>query len=409
MLGRQLPLAKPGALVAKLRAARRYTVSAAVRASSGNGAAAEQLFQPYQLGEHTLKHRVVLAPMTRDRAVGNVPQPNMKTYYSQRATDGGLVITEGTIVSPYGHGYFDVPGIYTKEQVEAWKPITQAVHDKGAVVFMQIWHTGRASLPEFQPDGRLPVSSTASRVITENLCFSMQEMAFVPYQRPRALEIDEIPGIVDEFRFAAYNAIQAGCDGVEIHGANGYLIDQFLKDEINDRTDAYGGAIENRVRFCLEVVDACCAQIGSQRVGLRLSPFGGFLNAKDSHPYALMAYLLEELNSRNLAYVHMVEPSIGGNADIVVEGDSLAPFRALYKNTFIAAGGYQRASAVQAVQSGHADLIAFGRPFIANPDLVARLQMDAPLAAGDPATYYAPGDKGYIDYPSMAEAEAVKA
>lgn len=374
-----------------------------------NGAdAAVPLFQPYALpGGLQLQHRIVYAPLTRCRAFNTIPQPNAAVYYAQRATPGGLMISEGTVVGDRGHGYPCTPGVYTQEQIEAWKPITTAVHDKGAVFFCQLWHVGRASHPHYQPNEELPISSS-TRKIVEGQCFSLKSMQMEDYLEPRALTVEEIPGIVNEFRVAARNALDAGFDGVEIHGANGYIIDAFLKDNVNDRTDEYGGSIENRCRFCLEVVKAVSEEVGSDKVGLRLSPFGGFLDATDSHPYALTTYLLEELNKFDLAYVHLVEPRIAG----VVEretSDSIAPFRQVYKGTVIAAGGFTGATGGEAVASGHCDLVCYGRHFIANPDLPRRFQLGAPLNKYDRNTFYTQGEEGYTDYPSLEDTAEGKA
>ncbi|GAB4814384.1 hypothetical protein N2152v2_001430 [Parachlorella kessleri] len=361
------------------------------------------LFRPVKVGPLTLNHRVVLAPLTRCRAFDAIPQPKAAIYYSQRATEGGLLITEATGISDTGYGYPCTPGIHTHEQVEAWKPIVQAVHDKGGYFFCQIWHCGRSSHQDYQPNGELPVSSSAIAITDGNKPISPKTFKPAEYPVPRALEAHEIPGIVDQFRQAARNAIDAGFDGVELHGANGYLIDQFLKDEVNHRTDQYGGSIENRCRFALEVVKAVADEIGAERTALRLSPFGGFQNATDSHPYALITYLLEELNKLNLAYVHFVEPRIAGNATLDQTPHTLAPFRAVYKGTVIVAGGYTREEGNKAIESGKADLVCYGRLFIANPDLPKRFLLGAPLNAYDRSTFYSQGDEGYIDYPFLEE------
>eukprot|EP00887_Chlorella_sp_A99_P005008 scaffold4.g5008.t1 len=311
--------------------------------------------------------------------------------------------------------------VRAQEQVEAWQPITKAVHDKGATFFCQarrswehaslhhgcaparlLWHVGRASHPHYQPNEELPVSSSAIAVGNGSQCFSLKSMQLEDYPAPRALEKEEIPGIVEEFRVAARNAIAAGFDGVEVHGANGYLIDQ---DNVNHRTDEYGGPIENRCRFALEVVRAVVEEVGADRVGLRLSPFGSFLSATDSHPYALTTYLLEELNEFNLAYVHLVEPRTGGSVDVDPGAYSLDPFRKVYRGTVIAAGGYKRDDAATAVASGRADLVAFGRWFLANPDLPRRFQLGAPLNKYDRNTFYTQGEEGYVDYPVLEDTE----
>lgn len=361
--------------------------------------------QPYSMGPLNLNHRVVYAPLTRCRAFNNVPQPLAIQYYSQRATQGALMISEGTIVGERGFGYPCTPGIFTTEQVDAWKPIVSAVHEKGAYFFCQIWHCGRASHQHYQPNEELPISSSAVAV-KDGQAFSLKTMQMENYPVPRALEIDEIPAIVEQYRAAAANARTAGFDGVEIHGANGYLIDQFLKDEINHRSDEYGGSIENRCRFALEVVRAVVDEIGADRVGIRLSPFGGFLNATDSHPYALITYLLEELNKIGIAYVHFVSPRVGGNDDVPEDPHkSLEPFRRVWRGTFIAAGGYTRDSGMKAIENGDADLIAFGRWHLANPDFVKRLILDAPLNKYDRPTFYSQAPEGYVDYPFLEDTE----
>ncbi|PSC70848.1 12-oxophytodienoate reductase 11 [Micractinium conductrix] len=375
--------------------------------SDGSGPAAA-LFRPYELpGGVQLQHRMVYAPLTRCRAFGNIPQPSAATYYSQRATPGGLMISEGTIVSETGFGYPCTPGIFTQEQIDGWKPVVQAVKDKGATFFCQIWHVGRASHPHYQPNEELPISSTTKPVSGQ--CFSLKSMQMEDHLPSRALAAEELPAIVEQFAAAARNLVAAGFNGVEIHGANGYLIDQFLKDGINDRTDAYGGPIENRCRFCLEVVKAVCDAIGSEKVGIRLSPFGGFLDGSDSHPYALTTYLLEELNKHNLAYVHLVEPRVAGNTDLEYTLHSIAPFRSMYKGTLIAAVGYTAENGAAAVESGHCDLVCYGRWWISNPDLPRRFRLGAPLTKYDRATFYTQAAEGYTDYPFLEDSEEGKA
>lgn len=372
---------------------------------AANGTGVNPLLQPYSLGPFKLNHRIVYAPLTRCRAFGTIPQPLAAQYYTQRATAGALMISEGTVVSERGHGYPCTPGINTLEHVEAWKPIVSAVHEKNATFFCQLWHVGRASHPHYQPNEELPISPSAV-AIQDGQCFSLKSMQLEDYPVPRALEKDELPAIVEEFRQAAVNARAAGFDGVEIHGANGYLLDEFLKDEINHRTDEYGGSIENRCRFVLEVVKAVVDEIGAERVGIRLSPFGGFLNATDSHPYALITYLLEELNHLALAYVHFVSPRVGGNADVPEDPKkSLEPFRRVWRGTLIAAGGYDQESGMKAVETGEADLIAYGRWHLANPDFVKRMALKAPLNQYDRATFYTQAPEGYVDYPFLEDIE----
>ncbi|XP_078434173.1 putative 12-oxophytodienoate reductase 5 [Wolffia australiana] len=356
------------------------------------------LLTPYKMGKFELSHRVVLAPLTRQRSYGNVPQPHAAVYYSQRATKGGLLITEATGVSDTAQGYPETPGIWTKEQVEAWKPIVKAVHDKGAVFFCQLWHVGRVSNNDFQPGGKDPISSTDRGVGS----FVQYDDTVSVYTPPRRLRADELPQIADDFRFAARNAIEAGFDGVEIHGAHGYLLEQFMKDSVNDRTDEYGGSIENRCRFPLEVVKAVVDEIGADRVGIRLSPFLDFMESWDSNPEALGLYLVHALDKIGLLYCHMVEPRLA-----IIEGrrklqHGLRPFREAFKGTFIAAGGYDREEGNKAVDSGYTDLVAYGRLFLANPDLPRRFLIDAPLNKYNRMTFYTLDPViGYTDYPFL--------
>ncbi|KAL4440482.1 hypothetical protein ABPG75_003483 [Micractinium tetrahymenae] len=362
------------------------------------------LFWPFVMGPFELAHRLVMAPLTRCRAIDSIPRSNAVEYYSQRASDGGLIISEATCISDTAHGYPHTPGIYSREQLDGWRPVVEAVRAKGAHFFSQLWHVGRASHNDFQPGGQAPISASAIPITDGTQVFSLSQGKMVDFPTPRALEVHEIPGIVEQYRRAARNAIDVGFSGVEIHGANGYLIDQFLKSECNHRTDEYGGSIETRCRFALEVVDAVCDEVGANRVGIRLSMFGGFQNATDEHPYALGSFLLEELNKRGLCYVHMVEPRAANQA-IRETQDSLEPFCKVWRGPMIAAGGYKRESAMHAVQSGHADLVAIGREFITNPDLPLRFCLDAPLNPYHRATFYTQGDEGYIDYPLLRDTE----
>ncbi|KAL4419350.1 hypothetical protein ABPG77_001577 [Micractinium sp. CCAP 211/92] len=318
--------------------------------------------------------------------------------------DGGLIISEATCISDTAHGYPHTPGIYSQEQLDGWRPVVEAVRGQGAHFFSQLWHVGRASHNDYQPGGQAPVAASAIPITDGTQVFSPSQGKMVDFPTPQALEVHEIPGIVEQYRRAARNALDVGFSGVEIHGANGYLIDQFLKSESNHRTDDYGGSIEKRCRFALEVVDAVCGEVGADHVGIRLSMFGGFQNATDEHPYALGTFLLEELNKRGLCYVHMVEPR-AANQVIRETQDSLEPFRKVWRGPFIAAGGFKRESAMHAVQSGHADLVAIGRLFIANPDLPLRFCLDAPLNPYHRATFYTQGDEGYIDYPFLQDTE----
>ncbi|KAF1002699.1 12-oxophytodienoate reductase 1-like [Apium graveolens] len=350
------------------------------------------LITPYKMGNFQLSHRVVLAPLTRIRSYGNVPQPHAALYYSQRSTKGGLLISEATGVSDTAQGYPDTPGIWTKEQVEAWKPIVDAVHAKGGIFFCQIWHVGRVSNTGFQPNGQDPISSTDKRV---------DDAQCTP---PRRLSTEEIPQIINDFRLAARNAMEAGFDGVEIHGAHGYLIDQFLKDQVNDRTDKYGGSLENRCKFALEIVEAVSEEIGADRVGIRLSPFANYMESGDSNPEALGLYMASSLNKYNILYCHMVEPRMKTMGDISESPQSLVPMRKAFHGTFIVAGGYGREDGNNAVAENRADLVAFGRPFLANPDLPKRFELNAPLNKYDRSTFYLSDPViGYTDYPFLDE------
>ncbi|KAL1534919.1 12-oxophytodienoate reductase 1 [Salvia divinorum] len=356
------------------------------------------LLTPYKMGEFGLAHRIVLAPLTRDRSYNNLPQPHAALYYSQRATKGGLLIAEATGVSDTAQGYPDTPGIWTKEHVEAWKPIVDAVHRKGGVFFVQLVHIGRVSTHDYQPGGKAPLSST-DKGLTPGLYG-------VDWSPPRQLTIDEIRGIVNDFRLAARNAIEAGFDGVEIHGANGFLIEQFMKDQVNNRTDEYGGSLENRCRFALEVAEAMIEEIGAKRVGMRLSPYSDFNEAGDSDPDRLGLYMANALSKLDLVYLHVIEPRAVGAT--VIEGcaeDQLLPMRKAFKNTFIAAGGYNRTTGSAAVAGDGADLVAYGRLFLANPDLPTRYRLDAPLNKYDRNTFYTSDPVvGYTDYPFLQQA-----
>ncbi|KAG6406378.1 hypothetical protein SASPL_133978 [Salvia splendens] len=356
------------------------------------------LLTPYKMGEFALSHRIVLAPLTRDRSYNNVPQPHAALYYSQRATKGGLLIAEATVVSDTAHGYPDIPGIWTQEQVEAWKPIVDAVHQKGGVFFVQLVHAGRVSTYDYQPGGQAPLSST-NKGLTPGLYG-------VDWSPPRQITIDEIRGIVNDFRLAARNAIEAGFDGVEIHGANGYLIEQFMKDQVNDRTDKYGGSLENRCRFALEVVEALIHEIGAERVGMRLSPYSDFNEAGDSDPDRLGLYMANALSKLDLVYLHAIEPRAVGST--VIEGcadGQLLPMRKAFKNTFITAGGFDRTTGSEVVAGDSADLVAYGRLFLANPDLPTRYRLGAPLNKYDRSTFYTSDPVvGYTDYPFLKQA-----
>ncbi|QXI18214.1 alkene reductase [Pseudomonas hamedanensis] len=358
------------------------------------------LFSSYTLGSLTLANRAVLAPLTRNRAgAGFVPSEFAATYYSQRAS-AGLLISEATQISQQGQGYQDTPGIYTQAQIDGWRTVTDAVHAKGGKIFLQLWHVGRVSHVDLQPDGQAPVAPFALRAATKVFVNNR----FEDVSEPRALETAELPGIVNDFRQAAVNAMAAGFDGVEIHGANGYLLDQFIKDGSNQRTDAYGGSIENRARLLLEVTAAVVAEIGADRTGIRLSPVSPANGVSSSGPQAQFDYIVDQLNALDIVYLHVVEGATGGPRDIAAfDFESL---RQRFQNTYIANNGYDLDLANSRIAQDKADLIAFGRPFIGNPDLVERLQIGAPLAAFDPATLYGGGATGYIDYPTLAESNA---
>jgi N-ethylmaleimide reductase len=356
------------------------------------------LFDPIRIGEVDLANRIVMAPLTRDRAApGQVPSELAVEYYRQRAS-AGLIISEASQVSPEGQGYLDTPGIYSAEQVAGWRRVTDAVHAEGGRIVVQLWHVGRISHVSLQPNGQMPVSSTARRA--EAKTFTRD--GFVPVSAPRALRTDEIPAVVASYRDAARNAMDAGFDGVEVHGANGYLIDQFLRDSINDRTDEYGGPIANRVRLLVEVMQAVVGAIGGARTGLRLSPVTPSNDAgQDSDPQALFEHALGELAPLRLAFVEVVEGQTAGARDYAPF--DYAALRRRFAGAWMVNNGYQRQMAMGAVASGAADLVSFGRPFIGNPDLVRRLRENAPQNALDPGTLYGGGARGYIDYPTLDE------
>ena len=358
------------------------------------------LFDPIRVGDIDLATRIVMAPLTRNRASpGQVPHELMREYYAQRAdpaTGAGLLITEATQVCPEGQGYLDTPGIHSAEQVAGWRRITDAVHARGGRIVVQLWHVGRISHVSLQPGGRAPVSSTARPAGTKTFIAG----GFANCSPPRALATEEIPGVVEQYRRAALNAMAAGFDGVEVHGANGYLIDQFLRDSINDRSDAYGGAIDNRIRFLREVMQAVTGAIGGGRTGLRLSPVTPSNDAApDSDPQALHEQVHRMLAPLKLAYLHVVEGQTGGARDFAPF--DYAALRRQFNGAWMVNNGYSRVMALQAVASGAADLVAFGKAFIANPDLGRRLREDAPLNAPDVATFYGGGAAGYTDYPTL--------
>lgn len=354
------------------------------------------LFSPVQLGRYTLSNRIVMAPLTRNRAgAGNVPHALNAHYYEQRAS-AGLIIAEATQVSPYGVGYPATPGIHSAEQIEGWKLVTQAVHDRGGRIFLQLWHTGRISHPTLQPNGELPVAPSPIAATGMASTYEGEK----PFVTPRALATDEIPGIVEMYRQGATNALAAGFDGVEIHNANGYLLDQFLRDGTNQRTDQYGGSIANRARLPLEVVEAVLEVWDSDRVGIRISPSGTFNSMSDSNPEAHFGYFVEQLDRYNLAYLHVIEPS---ESDLRHGGTAVPAryFRPFYKGTLMVNWDYDFEKGNKVVAEGDADLVSYGKLFLANPDLPERFRCNAPLNQPNPATFYGGGAEGYTDYPTL--------
>ncbi len=356
----------------------------------------ENLFSSYRLGGLELHNRLVLSPMTRSRAIaGNVPNPLAPAYYAQRAS-AGLLITEATQVSPQGVGYIRTPGMHSPAQVAGWRKITDAVHKAGGIIFAQLWHVGRVSHPDFH-GGALPVAPSALEVEGE----AFTSNGKVRIVKPRALELHELPGIVSQFQTAAENAKAAGFDGVELHGANGYLLDQFLRDGSNRRKDGYGGSIRNRARFPLEITEAVVAVWGPQRVGYKLSPHFAGYSMSDSNPVETFTYLAEQLNSRQVGYLHVAEAIAGPMAAPAGTVRVTPILRDKFSGTMIVNGGYDARSGHAAIARGEADLVAFGVPFLANPDLPARYRESAPLNLPDQATFYAGEAKGYIDYPAL--------
>jgi len=351
------------------------------------------MFSPVKIGSLSLKNRLVMAPMTRNRAgEGNVPQDLNAKYYAQRA-EAGLLITEASQISPQGVGYPGTPGIHSKEQVEGWKKVTHAVHKKGGLVFIQLWHVGRISHPSLLPDGAKPVAPSAIK--PEGNAFTLKGL--VPFETPRALETEEIPEIVAQYSRAAKLAMDAGFDGVEIHAANGYLIDQFIRDGSNKRKDQYGGSLENRLRFLKEVTDAVTTAIGAAKVGVRISPENTFNDMKDSNPQATFNAAARMLSSYKLAFLHAVEGDF-------ITGEKLLNYRELkdiFKGPYMANGGYDLDRARNSLKNRDADLISIGKLFLANPDLVERFKKRAPLNTPDEATFYGGDAKGYTDYPFL--------
>lgn len=374
--------------------------------SSSSSSSSPSLFDATQAGDLQLANRIVLAPLTRNRAPGAIPVPLMAEYYAQRAS-GGLLITEATAISHQGQGYADVPGLYGTEQLDGWKHVTQAVHDAGGKIVVQLWHVGRVSHTELQPGGGQPVAPSAITAKTKTVLIKDGVPTFVETSAPRALQADELPGIVYSYQTAARNAVEtAGFDGVEIHGANGYLLDQFLKSGSNQRGDDYGGSIENRARLLLEVVRAITSAIGGGRTGIRLSPVTPANDVHDADPQPLFDYVVRQLATLNLAYIHVIEGATGGERELPDRPFDYAALKAAYREAggqgaWMVNNGYDKTLAEQAVVNG-ADLVAFGKPYIANPDLVERLRRNAPLNTPDKTTFYGGGAKGYTDYPALA-------
>jgi N-ethylmaleimide reductase len=368
------------------------------------------LFSPLRVGPYRLTHRVVMAPLTRMRAErpSLAPRPLNAEYYAQRATPGGLIIAEASPVMASGYGNPGVPGIYSEAQIKGWRAVVDAVHARGGLIFLQLWHVGRVSHSSFQPGGALPVAPSAVSISAE-LKTMASDGKPASYETPRALETGEIAGIVAAFRQGASNAMKAGFDGVEIHGANGYLIEQFLQSRSNLRTDRYGGGIENRARFLMEITEAVIGVWGASRVGVRLSPYGIANDSGEADPMPLYAHVVQALNPLGLAYLHFIEPrsSGAGRAEVNHQNvpSAMVLFRSIWKGVLITAGGFAGETANAAIVNGHADAIAFGRIFISNPDLPRRLSENLPLTPYNRATFYGGEEKGYTDYPVYGELE----
>ncbi len=361
----------------------------------------EILFQAVQLGDLTLPNRVVMAPLTRSRASqpGDVPNALNVEYYRQRA-GAGLIISEATQISPQGKGYAFTPGIHSEAQVEGWRRVTSAVHEAGGRIHLQLWHVGRISRPELQPEGETPVAPSAIKPEGAQTYISA-ESGMVDVLEPRALTTQEIPGIVEQYRVAAENAKRAGFDGVEVHAANGYLLDQFLRSDSNRRDDEYGGSLENRLRLPMAVVDAVVGVWGTERTGIRVSPTGSFNAMRDADPVATYGALAKRLDEAGIAYIEVVEDSFQGNLENGRPQAVIDAIRANFSRTYIGNGHYTADEARQRIAAGHADLASFGRPFIANPDLPERLRQGAPLNEWDSSTFYGGDERGYTDYPAL--------
>ena len=359
------------------------------------------LFTPFRIGDIAVSNRIVMAPLTRNRATHGNDAPNALNveYYRQRA-GAGLIISEATQISQQGQGYAWTPGLYTAEQVAGWKAVTDAVHAEGGKIVAQLWHVGRISHVSLQPNGQAPVAPSAIAAKGKTYI----ESGFADVSAPRALRLDELPGIVADYVLATEHAKAAGFDGIEIHAANGYLLDQFLRDGSNTREDAYGGSIENRARLTLEVVEAVTKVFPKGQVGIRLSPVTPANDAHDSDPQPLFDYLVAKLNEAGIAFIHVIEGATGGPRDFLPF--DYGALRRAFKGAYIANNGYDRAMAIDAVASDRADAVAFGRLFIANPDLVERLRRDAPLNAPVGETFYGGDEKGYTDYPALSDKAA---
>ncbi len=355
------------------------------------------LFTPYQLGPYSLANRLVMAPLTRNRAgPGLAPTALNARYYAQRAS-AGLIIAEATHFCLEGIGYPNTPGCHTPEQVAGWQQVTSAVHQAGGRIFLQLWHCGRVSHPALQPAGKLPVAP--SPIPPQGDCFTYQGLQ--PFVTPRALTLEEIPLIVKQFQQGASCALDAGFDGIEIHAAHGYLIDQFLRDSTNHRQDSYGGSLENRTRFLIDMVEAAIAVWRADRVGVRISPLKDFNSMSDQDPQTTFTYVAQRLAPYQLAYLHVAEP-LGNTADLTQHCDTEI-LRQAFGGTLMVNGGYDRARGDEAIGEGLADLVSFGVPFLANPDLPARLRCGAPLNPPDSGTFYGGDERGYVDYPALTD------
>ena len=363
------------------------------------------LFQPVTLGDLELPNRIVMAPLTRARASqpGDVPSDMNATYYAQRASTG-LIISEATQVSQQGQGYAYTPGIYTPEQVAGWRKVTDAVHAAGGRMHAQLWHVGRISHPELQPGGELPVGPSAIKPEGSQV-FISAESGMVDIPTPRALEADELPGVVDQYRKGAENAREAGFDGVEIHAANGYLLDQFIRSDSNHRTDEYGGSVENRLRFPMMVVEAVKEVWPTARIGIRVSPTGSFNSMHDEDPHSTYRALARKVNEAGLAYIEVVEDSFQGNHENGRPETVIDAIREEFSGVYIGNGAYTREEAIERIESGRCDLVSFGRPIIANPDLVERFRRNAALNEWDQSTFYGGDERGYTDYPRLEESQ----